>query len=242
LPVSRLNRKLAAVEVKTETENASRWVRWIILIALSIAAVGVALLADTTVATWINENSSAALRQFMHVVSRVGDWPGHVLLGLVLIATAWLSGSKRWTRIFLAMVIACALAGIVARAGKIAIGRPRPSTHLEQIWNGPSLHSRFNAFPSGHTAASTAFFVTLLLAAGWRIGMPLLIIPLLIAASRMIVAAHYLSDVIGGFAVGVIAALFVVDWMQIQSPRSPIDFDESGSQEIRKKFPANYTE
>jgi membrane-associated phospholipid phosphatase len=234
LPVNRLNRKLAAVKVKTETENASRLLRWVILIALSIAAIGLAFLADTIIATWIDANSSAAVRGFMQVVSRVGDWPGHVILGLVLIALAWLSGSKRWMRIFLAMLIACALAGIVARVGKIAIGRPRPSTHIEQIWNGPSLHSKFNAFPSGHTAASTAFFVTLLLGAGWRIGIPLLIIPLLIAASRMIVAAHYLSDVVGGFAVGVIAALFVAEQMQIRSPRSAIHFNESGIQETRR--------
>jgi membrane-associated phospholipid phosphatase len=234
LPVNRLNRKLAAVKVKTETENASRLLRWVILTALSIAAIGLAFLADTIIATWIDANSSAAVWRFMQVVSRVGDWPGHLILGLVLIALAWLSGSKRWMRIFLAMLIACALAGIVARVGKIAIGRPRPSTHVEQIWNGPSLHSKFNAFPSGHTAASTAFFVTLLLGAGCRIGIPLLIIPLLIATSRMIVAAHYLSDVVGGFAVGVIAALFVAEQMQIRSPRSAIHFDESGIQETRR--------
>ncbi len=36
----------------------------------------------------------------------------------------------------------------------------------------------------------------------------------------MVVAAHYLSDVMGGFAVGIIAALFVAERMQIQSQRS----------------------
>ncbi|HEY2102235.1 MAG TPA: phosphatase PAP2 family protein [Chthoniobacterales bacterium] len=220
--------------MKTETENASRWVGWIILIGLLIVAIGLALLVDKSVATWINGHSSRALRRFMYAVSRVGDWPGHVLAGSVMIAVAWLSGSKSWTRIFLAMLIACALAGIVARVGKIAIGRPRPSTRIEQTWNGPSLHSKFNAFPSGHTAASTAFFVTLLIATGWRIGIPLLVVPLLIAASRMIVAAHYLSDVVGGFAVGIIAALLVADWLRIRSPRSRIDLSACGIQETGK--------
>ena len=220
--------------MKTETENASRWLGRIVLIGLSTGAIGLALLADAHVAMWINAHSSGALQRFMHIVSRVGDWPGHVLVGLIMIAVAWLSGSKRWTRIFLAVLIACALAGIVARVGKIAIGRPRPSIHVEQTWNGPSLHSKFNAFPSGHTAASTAFFVTLLIAAGWRIGIPLLIVPLLIAASRMIVAAHYLSDVVGGFAVGVIAAFLVADWMRVRSPRSRIELSASGIQETGK--------
>jgi len=206
--------------VKTETENAHRGWRWILVIALSAAAIGLALLADANLASWINANTSDSLRRFMRLVSRIGDWQGHFAAGLILVAVAWLRRSKRWLRVFLAMLIACALAGIVARVGKIAIGRPRPSTSTEQTWNGPSLHSKFNAFPSGHTASSTAFFVTFLIAVGWRVGTPFLFIPLLIASSRMVVAAHYLSDVIGGFAVGIIAALFVAERMQIQSPRS----------------------
>ena len=206
--------------MKTETENAHRGWRWILVIALSAAAIGLALLADANLASWINANTSDSLRRFMRLVSRIGDWQGHFAAGLILVAVAWLRRSKRWLRVFLAMLIACALAGIVARVGKIAIGRPRPSTSTEQTWNGPSLHSKFNAFPSGHTASSTAFFVTFLIAAGWRVGMPFLFIPLLITSSRMVVAAHYLSDVIGGFAVGIIAALFVAERLQLQSPRS----------------------
>ena len=206
--------------MKTETENAHRGWRWFLVIVLSGAAIGLALLADASVASWINANTSDTLRRFMRLVSRIGDWQGHFAAGLILVAVAWLRRSKRWLRVFLAMLIACALAGIVARVGKIAIGRPRPSTSTEQTWNGPSLHSKFNAFPSGHTASSTAFFVTFLIAAGWRVGTPFLFIPLLIASSRMVVAAHYLSDVIGGFAVGIIAALFVAERLQLQSPRS----------------------
>jgi len=190
------------------------------VIALSATAIGLALLADANVASWINANTSDTLRRFMRLVSRIGDWQGHFAAGLILVAIAWLRRGKWWLRVFLAMLIACALAGIVARVGKIAIGRPRPSTSTEQTWNGPSLHSKFNAFPSGHTASSTAFFVTFLIAAGWRVGTPFLFIPLLIASSRMVVAAHYLSDVIGGFAVGIIAALFVAERLQLQSPRS----------------------
>jgi len=208
--------------VKTETENAHRGWRWSLVVALSAAAIGLALFADAPVASWIHASTSDGLRRFMRLVSRIGDWQGHFAAGLILVAIAWLRRRKRWLHVFLAMLIACALAGIVARVGKIAIGRPRPSTATEQTWNGPSLHSKFNAFPSGHTALSTAFFVTFLIAAGWRIGTPFLFLPLLIAVSRMVVAAHYLSDVIGGFAVGIIAALFVAERMQIQSRRATL--------------------
>jgi len=114
-------------------------------------------------------------------------------------------------RIVMAMILACALAGIAARVVKIATGRPRPAAETTATWNGPSLKSRFNAFPSGHTAASAAFFATLALAS-WRIGAACLLIPLLIAFSRMYVAAHYLSDVVAGAVIGLLAAYFVVRW------------------------------
>ena len=65
----------------------------------------------------------------------------------------------------------------------------------EEVWNGPSLSSTFHAFPSGHVAASTAFFAVLLFV-HWRIGLACLPIPILIGFSRMYVAAHYLSDVV----------------------------------------------
>ena len=65
------------------------------------------------------------------------------------------------------MIIACALAGVAARVVKISTGRARPSVQSEAEWNGPRLNPRYNAFPSGHTAASTAFFATLAFAS-WR--------------------------------------------------------------------------
>ena len=123
----------------------------------------------------------------MRGVGQFGDWPAHVSLGLVLLVLAYWRRSKNWMRIAAAMILACALAGVGARVVKIAVGRARPSVQTEAAWSGPSLRARYNAFPSGHTAASTAFFATLALAC-WRIGLPFLAIPLLIAFSRMYVA------------------------------------------------------
>ena len=75
------------------------------------------------------------------------------------------------------MLIACALAGAAARVIKITSGRARPSVKTESVWNGPRLSSKYHAFPSGHTAASTAFFGTLLFVS-WRIGLACLPIPI----------------------------------------------------------------
>jgi undecaprenyl-diphosphatase len=150
----------------------------------------------------------------------VGDWPTHAIAGAIGFAITFVIGSKAWMRIFVAMLIALALAGVTARAIKIASGRARPSVKTEAQWNGPQFSSKYHAFPSGHTASSTAFFVALFLTRR-KSGAPLLLIPILIALSRMIVGAHYLSDVILAAILGVICALLAVHWLcTIRTPQS----------------------
>src|SRR5439155_5890076 len=146
-----------------------------------------------------------------------------MIAGTIGIAIALAAGSRTWMRIFLAMLVALALAGVTTRAIKIATGRARPSVKTEARWNGPQLSSKYHAFPSGHTASSTAFFVALFLARK-RLGAPLLLIPILIAVSRMIIGVHYLSDVTVAVVVGVIFALLAVHWLcKIGTPHSRIE-------------------
>jgi len=200
-----------------------RW-WWPLLFATGLALLILAsFYFDAGAQDWIVQHQSAGMRNFMRSVSRFGDWPEHVTLGLTLLVLAYWRRSKKWMRIFAAMILACALAGAVARVVKISVGRARPSVKTEAAWNGPSLSARYNAFPSGHTAASTAFFATLALAC-LRIGAPFLVIPLLIAFSRMYVAAHYLSDVVSASLIGVLAAYVVGRWLlpQIENLKSKI--------------------
>lgn len=183
-----------------------RPIGWWFLIFFGAALLLIASFSlDPVAQTWVKEHQGAAGRSFFKALSRYGDWPEHVALGLICLGLAWLRGSKRWRRIFLTMVLACALAGVAARVVKISTGRARPNVQVESGWNGPRLSARYNSFPSGHTAASTAFFATLVFA-GWRIGFGLMLIPGLIAFSRMYVAAHYLSDVVCGAIIGLVAA------------------------------------
>ncbi len=208
-----------------KTEAEIRHVRsrkiWIALVILAVIALVAAFFLDQANATWINAQSSPDLRRVMRMVSRVGDWPAHALAGAVGIAIASAVGSKVWMRIFLAMLIALAIAGVTTRAIKIATGRARPSVKTEAHWNGPQFSSKYHAFPSGHTASSTAFFVALFLARK-KLGAPLLLIPVLIALSRMIVGAHYLSDVTFAAIVGVISALLIARWLSISNHQSAI--------------------
>jgi membrane-associated phospholipid phosphatase len=209
--------------VKTETEITPARSRkiWIALIGMAVIVLVAAFFLDQANAIWINAHSSPELKRMMRIVSRVGDWPAHIIAGTIGIAIAFAVGSKVWMRIFIAMLVALALAGVTARAIKIATGRARPSVKTEAHWNGPQFSSKYHAFPSGHTASSTAFFVTLFLARK-KLGAPLLLIPILIAMSRMIVGAHYLSDVTFASIVGVISALLAARWLSISNRQSQI--------------------
>jgi membrane-associated phospholipid phosphatase len=196
---------------------------WLIGIVIAASVIAAAFYFDHTAQNFIEQHQDRLVNKMMNKISHFGDWPEHFAVGLLLAGIAWWRGSKKWTRIFLAMLIALAIAGLAGRVIKISTGRARPSVKTEEIWEGPRLDSKFHAFPSGHVAASTAFF-TVLLFANWRIGLACLPIPLLIGFSRMYVAAHYLSDVVFAAVLGILCAIFVncLFLREIRNPQSRI--------------------
>jgi undecaprenyl-diphosphatase len=195
-----------------------RWraLGWWCLVFLGAALLLVAsFYLDPAALSWMREHQDGGARRFMELVSRLGDWPGHVALGVLLMATAYWRRSRKWTRVFAAMILACALAGLGTRVVKMSAGRARPNVESEMSWNGPRLNPRFQSFPSGHTAASTAFFATLAFVR-WRWGLPFLVVPLLVGFSRMYVLAHHLSDVVCAAMIGIVAAYVVADWRPLR--------------------------
>ena len=185
--------------------------KWILLLVLAIGAILLAFHFDATVQHWVIMHPDRTAKSVMRNVSRYGDWPEHIAAGLLIMAIAAIRASKRWVHIALTMIIACALAGVAAHGIKVVSGRARPSVKQELGWNGPRLSSKYHSFPSGHTAATTAFFGVLFFA-NRRLGLALLPIPLLIAASRMYVAAHYLSDIICAAILGILIAWLCARW------------------------------
>jgi len=196
---------------------------WLIGIAIAALAIALGFYFDDTLRDFMAEHQTPALRSFMRYVSLFGDWPSHVAVGLLLLAIAWIRDSKKWTRIFLAMLIAMSLAGVTGHVIKRTIPRPRPSVHTDMRWGGPRFSSKYHSFPSGHVDASTAFFCTLFLA-NRRIGLACFLIPILIGLSRMYLGAHYLSDVVCAAVLGILCALFVAHFLfrQIDDQQSLI--------------------
>jgi membrane-associated phospholipid phosphatase len=180
------------------------WI-WLICIAAGALALAGAFRLDGAVHRWQYEHRWKNIQVLSRNVTRTTDWPSHALVGAGLAALAWRRANKKWTRIFLTMLAALALAGTSAYALKMSTGRVRPYVKLEKTWSGPTTTQNFHSFPSGHTAASFGFFMVLFFA-NWRIALLCLPIPVLVGFTRIFLGAHYFSDVVGAALLGILSA------------------------------------
>jgi membrane-associated phospholipid phosphatase len=164
---------------------------------------------DDAMRRWRYEHQWRNIPVLSRNVTRATDWPAHFVVGLAATAIAWKRGSKRWTRIFLTMLAAAALAGSAAYILKYATGRVRPTVKLERTWSGPTREQNFHSFPSGHTATSFGFFAVLFFV-NWRIALLCLPLPIFVGFTRVFLGAHYFSDVVAAALLGVLFAAICV--------------------------------
>jgi membrane-associated phospholipid phosphatase len=107
--------------------------------------------------------------------------------------------------------VAVGLPGLVVTIVKRWIGRVRPSDAGPFAYEPFSWRPEYASFPSGHS--TTAFAALVAIGAICpRLRPVLWIYALAIAASRVVVSAHYSSDVIAGATVGALGALLVRQW------------------------------
>lgn len=147
----------------------------------------------------------------------LGRFPGS-LVAIGVVGAALVVARRRLA--LLAFVLAECLAPLVTAALKSLAGRPRPP--------GGLVHAGGFSFPSGHAAyagVTCAAAVLLFAAPGARRRRWWALAAIGVAGmawSRTYLQVHWLSDVLGGAAVGVGTALLVVGgaqrrWMQIQT-------------------------
>lgn len=203
-------------------KRASAAPRVYVGIMFALVLVAGAFCLDAPVHDWMTAHYSESGEAIGRSVSKWGDWPSHVAVGVIGLVVSRLVRSRAWTSIFAAMLLACAIAGMVSPTLKTLSGRSRPNVTAGTGWTGPSFDQKHHSFPSGHTISSTAFFTALLLARR-RLGAVLLVIPIVIASARVYLSAHYLSDVVCGFVLGLGCAVLAWQILRTRFPRLTSD-------------------
>jgi len=188
-------------------------------------AIGVVVLAMLLLDAPAYEFSASLPAWFVDDAYEITDFgrSGWILVPLgtpiVLIGLLSSPALDRMSRALLAMVvvrlgyvfIAVGMPGLVSTVVKRWIGRVRPSAAGPFAYEPFSWRPDYASFPSGH--ATTAFAALVAFGAVFPRTRPVLwLYALLIAASRVAVSAHYLSDVIAGAAFGAFGAMLVRDW------------------------------
>jgi len=119
------------------------------------------------------------------------------LLGLLLVV--WL-GRPAWQPVALAMILGILLSAVVVLLIKFSVRRQRPEGEWGQIYRRTDPHS----FPSGHAARALMLaLVALGLGPAW-FGWLLLAWAPLVGLARVATGLHYVSDVLAGWALGLL--------------------------------------
>ncbi len=163
--------------------------------------ISLILKIDTEIALFFHRKfSDSSFREFVVKINR-GEISIPVAFVLLFLTVGWKS---QYIYSFFYIVIFCFLNDRFVLFIKKKISRRRPSLKL---LGKPDNHPDLNhSFPSAHAANSLAAVV--LLNQLWGASPFFVFISFLAGLGRMITLHHFLSDVIGGWLIGLTAGLF----------------------------------
>lgn len=192
------------------------------LIAVIVTCLALMAAVDKPVALFVHAWLTEDTRAIFHLTSKIGE--GYVWYGGGVVALLAAVLGRRlcrlaatealWWRIQRAALFflsAHLLAGVVVPIIKVVIGRKRPKFLFNQDFYGFAPFTfRMGevCFPSGHTQTIVTALVALaFILPDRRVVLPMAGLALLVGASRILVGAHYVGDVLMGAYVGAAAAV-----------------------------------
>jgi membrane-associated phospholipid phosphatase len=189
---------------------------------------------DAGAASWGAENATATSTRVLGLVTWLGSSVVVVAVALLLGGLEWLGRRRLAVLAFMLAVIAGQ--SLITNAVKLLVERARPPVpHLAD--------SSGFSFPSGHTAAAAATYAAVVLVLGR--GRPLRVkaclgaaaaaVVVAVAASRVLLGVHWLTDVVGGAALGfgwfvVCSVAFGGSLLRFAAPAERVEAEEARGQ------------
>ena len=183
---------------------------------LSILVGCAALLIDRALAHFIYDHVSGrahkALDRITHY-AKAGHWLAAAILALIVAAgmrhfNVLADEVTQLINYSLAFIASLTLGSGFLHVIKLALGRRRPRDDMEMGLYGfmpLAFNPDYNSFPSGH--ALTICCVAVIFTCVWPMAWPIWFgIAALLAVTRALLTAHFLSDVLIGAGIGLIAA------------------------------------
>jgi membrane-associated phospholipid phosphatase len=173
------------------------------------AIVGTALLLDPLVRVSDADGGSAFSRGLASWSGQAAEY-GTVLLGL---GSTWLFSGPETRQAVRRVARAAAVTSLVTRALKIYVGRARPSAwDTGRRFQPVQLESRYNSFPSGHTALAFALAQAIDDEIDSRPAeFGLYTLSALVGWSRVRQDKHWASDVAAGAITGIVVTRMLRD-------------------------------
>ncbi|MBB5639042.1 undecaprenyl-diphosphatase [Pedobacter cryoconitis] len=202
----------------TLTSSKKRVLIWLLII-LSLGFIFLTFIVtffppsaiDLKISAIVQSAQSPELDKIMTFISWFGAFPVPFFIGLFVAAIFYLF-KFRTEAMFVLLTFT---SGIISSVIKIIVNRPRPTSDLVRIVEV----ARQQSFPSGHTLFYVIFF-GFLLTLMWRLKQINTAVRLTIATfssfliltipfSRIYLGAHWFTDVLGGFILGLICLYFI---------------------------------
>ncbi len=164
------------------------------------------------------QQAPGQLLQVFEVITRAGISTGYIVgSALLFVFFQWVRRRRVPANQALLIFMSVSLAGVINAVLKFFFGRYRPKAFLEQGLYGFTFFKTeylATSFPSGHANTVGAVMLGLCLICP-RYRAVFLGVAFCVILSRMILCAHYLSDVVLGVYIGAMTAL----WLSSQMDR-----------------------